>query len=68
MLVNTAIRNLIRESNTPQIDAAIQTGRSAGMITMDMSLAELYKAGDINKEDAYVYCVNPDVLTRYIGS
>jgi twitching motility protein PilT len=67
MLVNTAIRNLIRENKTPQIDAAIQTGRSSGMITMDMSLAELFKAGDITREDAYTYCVSPDVLDRYIG-
>ena len=66
MLVNNAIRNLIREGKIPQIDAAIQTGRSAGMITMDASLADLCKKGLITRDDAFIHCVNSDVLLSYL--
>jgi twitching motility protein PilT len=67
MLANPAIRNLIREGKVPQIDAAIQTGRAEGMMSMDMDLARLYNEGLINKDDAYQYCLNPDVLSRYVN-
>lgn len=66
MLANTAIRNLIREGKVPQIDAAIQTGRAEGMISMDMSLAQLCNEGLITKDDAIKYSFNLDVLSRYL--
>ena len=67
MIMNNAIRNLIREGKTPQIDAAIQTGRASGMITMDISLAELCKKGLITKEEALIYCVNPEMFKNYLA-
>jgi twitching motility protein PilT len=67
MIVNSAIRNLIRDGKTPQIDSVIQTGRAQGMITMDTSLIELCKAGLITKEDAMIYCINPDTITKGLG-
>ncbi len=67
MIVNAAIRNLIRESKTYQLDAAIQTGRLHGMISMDTSLADLVRAGTISKEDALLHCVNPDALSRMLA-
>ena len=66
MLVNNAIRNLIREGKIPQIDAAIHTGRSAGMVPMDASLADLCKKGLITREDALIHCVSPDILLSYL--
>ncbi|MDF2533730.1 MAG: pilT, partial [Clostridia bacterium] len=66
MMINNAIRNMIRESKTPQIDGAIQTGRSAGMISMDMSLAELCRKGLITKEEAIIYSINPEMFLKYI--
>jgi twitching motility protein PilT len=66
MLPTPAIRNMIRDGKVPQIEAAIQTGRSEGMISMDVSIAELYKQGMITKADALLYCVNQDMLLRYI--
>jgi twitching motility protein PilT len=67
MIVNSAIRNLIRDGKTPQIDSVIQTGRAQGMVTMDTSLMELCKAGLITKEDAMIYCINPDTITKGLG-
>ncbi len=66
MMVNHAIRNMIRDSKIPQIEAAIQTGRSEGMVSMDLSIADLYNKGIITKEDAMIQCVNPDVLLKYM--
>lgn len=65
MQVNHAIRNLIRDAKIPQIEAAIQTGRSSGMIAMDASLAELYNAGEISLEDTLLHCVNPESIQKY---
>ena len=47
MRVNSAIRSLIRDSKTHQIDNAIAAGGAEGMITMDQSLLALFKAGKI---------------------
>ena len=66
MIVNHAIRNLIRESKNMQIDAAIQTSRSMGMISMDASIADLCNKGLVTREDALTYCMNPDTLMKYL--
>lgn len=66
MLVNSAIRNMIREGKTPQIDGVIQMNSNQGMITMDLSLAALLRQGKISRDDALFYAVNPDALQRYL--
>ncbi|MFO7886993.1 MAG: type IV pilus twitching motility protein PilT [Eubacteriales bacterium] len=66
MLSTPAINNMIRSGKVPQIDAAIQTGRSEGMISMDVSIAELYNKGLITKKDAELSSVNIEALERYI--
>lgn len=48
MICTPAIRNLIRENKVPQIYSAIQTGRAAGMRTMEQHIAELIAEGKIN--------------------
>jgi twitching motility protein PilT len=52
MIVNPAIRALIRDNKSHQIMSTIQTGGAAGMRTMNQSLFELYRAGTISYEDA----------------
>jgi len=52
MVVNPAIRALIRDNKAHQIMSTIQTGGSVGMRTMNQSLFELYRAGTISYEDA----------------
>src|SRR5947199_5532380 len=44
-----AIRNLIREGKTHQIYSVLQTSASAGMQTMDSSLATLVRGGKITR-------------------
>lgn len=67
MLINPAIKNLIRENKIPQIDAMIQTGRSQGMITMDSSIANLYNNNIISKEIAEKYAHNADTISKYFN-
>ncbi|MDR1159521.1 MAG: PilT/PilU family type 4a pilus ATPase [Syntrophomonadaceae bacterium] len=67
MISNSAIRNLIREGKTYQIDNIINQSAAAGMITMDMSIIDLFKKGWIEKEEVLTYCVNPDSITRFLS-
>ncbi|MCX7920411.1 MAG: type IV pilus twitching motility protein PilT [Clostridia bacterium] len=68
MVANAAIRNLIREGKTHQINSLIQTGAKHGMQTMDGNLARLYKNGQISYDEAITHAADPDNLVRLIGS
>ena len=67
MVATPAVRNLIREGKTYQINSQIQTGAKFGMQAMDLSLASLYKKGIISQEDAMTYAMDPDNIIRYMG-
>ena len=60
MMVNKAIRNLIRESKIHQIDNVISTGVSSGMVSMDNSLLKLFRDGIISKDTAITYSQDSD--------
>ena len=64
MHVNSAIRNMIRDNKNHQIGNAMASGRQEGMITLDQSIMDLYKAGKITKETALERADNPEVLKR----
>lgn len=64
MKSNPAIRNLIRERKTHQIDSVIAAGGAAGMRTMDQSLFALAKDGRITPETALRYSIHEEALTR----
>jgi twitching motility protein PilT len=58
-----AIRNLIREDKTHQIYSMMQAGQAKfGMVTMNQSLFELYKKGELSYEDALGKSTFPDEL------
>ena len=59
MIANPAIKNLIREQKTHQINATIQTNKKDGMITLDDALYDLYARGDITAEMAVNYAQDP---------
>lgn len=52
LVSNHAVKSLIRESKVHQMYSVIQTGQQAGMQTMNQALFDLYRRGDISKEDA----------------
>lgn len=64
MQVNNAIKTMIRESKTHQIDTVIQS--SDGMRTMDASIMQLYADGKITLETAIEYSSNPEIMERRI--
>lgn len=66
MFANPAIRNLIRESKTPQINNVLITNGNMGMVTMDNSLLKLYKANKITYDDLQVYCTDFDYIKQNI--
>ncbi len=67
MIATPAIRNLIREGKTHQIESAIQTGAEWGMQTMDQSLRDLYQRGLISFEDAIGNAIHPEELRKMIA-
>jgi twitching motility protein PilT len=66
MLGTSAIRTVIREGKTHQIDNIIQTSQEAGMASLEMSLADLVRNGIISFEVASSYSLRPDQLTRLV--
>jgi twitching motility protein PilT len=54
MLMNAAIRNLIREGKPHQITNILQTSAGAGMQTMDAALAQLYINDVVSYEEASI--------------
>lgn len=64
MLMNSAIRSMIRESKTYQVDNELRTTGSEGQISMDQSILNLYQAGKITKETALLHADNADQLRR----
>ncbi len=63
LLVNSAIRNLIRERKTHQLDLVIETNLKNGMLSLNRSLAMLVKQKKITLEDAQLYSLNPNELS-----
>ena len=68
MLCNTAIRNMIREAKTHQIDNAIQSSAREGMVSMDASLLVLSEKGVITPENALLHSSNPDLMRRKLAN
>ena len=64
MTATPAIRNLIREEKTHQIDSVIASSSGAGMRTMDQSLHRLVKEGTISKEVALQHAIHQEALKK----
>ncbi len=67
MMATPAIKNLIREGKTPQINNVIMTSARYGMRTMDNSIAEFYQKGKISKDDALLHCTDLDYLRKLLN-
>jgi twitching motility protein PilT len=62
MHANNAVRNLIREGKSHQLESVMQTNRKMGMITMDEAIGQLYLAGKIDREQAIHFAHDPDKM------
>ncbi len=64
MTTNSAIRTLIRDGKTHQIDTILQS--SSGMQTMDSCIAGLFREGRITAQTAIDHAYNPDIMAKRV--
>ena len=64
LVANSAVRNIIREGKSHQLDAVIQTGAEHGMQSMDKTLVSLIHAGTITYDEARNYAIDLEELDR----
>jgi twitching motility protein PilT len=67
MMATPAIRNLIREGKTHQVYSAMQAGGRHGMQTMDQSLADLVRRGQITYDLGLERCHHAEDYARLCG-
>lgn len=65
MTMNSAIRTLIREEKTHQIDAVLQS--APNMQTMDNCIMNMYRSGIITAQTAENYAYNPEIMKKRIS-
>jgi len=59
MIANSAVRNLIRENKVHEVDLVIDTSYQEGMVSLNRSLLDLLRRGEITMESALAYSLNP---------
>ncbi|HSX36514.1 MAG TPA: type IV pilus twitching motility protein PilT [Patescibacteria group bacterium] len=64
LVATPAVRNIIREGKSHQLEAVIQTGAEFGMQSMDKTLVGLIHAGTISYDEARNFAVDLDELDR----
>ena len=68
LLKTKAVENLIRQNQTHQIPAFLETSSEAGMVSMDRYLAELVKSGEVDLEEARQYVADENVFEMLLES
>ncbi len=66
MLATSAVRTAIRESRTHMLDNIIITSADYGMTTLENSLANLVKTGEVDLETAQAYANRPADVSRFV--
>lgn len=66
LIVNPAVRSLIREAKLHQVYSVIQTSQKEGMKTMNQALFELWRDKFISREEAIERSSDPEDLKRLI--
>lgn len=64
LIATPAVRNIIREGKSHQLEAVIQTGAEFGMQSMDKTLVNLIHGGTITYDEARNYAIDIDELDR----
>ena len=68
LVATPAVRNIIREGKSHQLDAVIQTGSEFGMQSLDKTLAGMIHNGTITYDEARNYAIDIDELDRLMRS
>lgn len=64
LIANSAVRNIIREGKSHQLDNVIQTSSDEGMQSMDRTLQNLVQSGQITYDEAKNYAVDLTEMER----
>lgn len=64
LVATPAVRNIIREGKSHQLEAVIQTGAEYGMQSMDRTLVSLIHNGTITYDEARNFAVDLDEIDR----
>lgn len=67
MMATDAVRNLIRKGEDHQLRSQISVGRAEGMMTMEQSLGQLVRGGQIRTDTALAHCFRPEDLRHYVA-
>ncbi len=68
LVATPAVRNIIREGKSYQLEAVIQTGAEFGMQSMDKQLVNLVHDGSITYDEARNFAIDLDELDRLMRS
>ena len=68
LIMNAAVRNLIRESKIHQIHSVIQNSVAIGMQSMDQTLAKFVAEGVVSYDQAYQFAHNITDFEQLAGS
>jgi twitching motility protein PilT len=63
----SAIKTMIRDGKVHQIDSVIYSSAKEGMVSMDASILELFRKGDISAETALSFGMNQDSMRRNVS-
>ncbi|HDQ26539.1 MAG TPA: type IV pilus twitching motility protein PilT [bacterium] len=66
LMVNAAVRNLVREEKVHQIYSIMQTGTEYGMKTMNQSLVDLYQKQLVTYNEIFARTTEPKDLQRML--
>lgn len=66
LLSTSAVKNIIRESRSHELDNVITTSSGLGMVSLDRSLAQLVKDGKVELETAKEYAIRTDDVVRLV--
>ncbi len=64
LIATPAVRNIIREGKSHQLDAVIQTGTEFGMQSLDSTLVKMIHEGTITYDEARNYAIDQEELDR----
>ena len=66
LIASNAVRTVVREGKTHQIDNIIQTSKELGMISLEATLAGYVKDGLVSLEKAQSFSLRPEELLRLV--
>lgn len=67
MIATPAVRNLIRENKIHELNLVIETSSDQNMTSLNRSLVDLVRKGEITLDNAVNYSLNPEELQTLLG-